>query len=150
MVLIDGLTPLTTTFVNSNQLQAVIPAGFLSEEGHFELSVLDGANGFSNSVRFTVKDSVPTLTATATQGQIFQQITLSGLVTDPAVEDHRVKIKWGDGTTQVVDLGVSSSAPFSVSHIFAASKHLHHDTITVTALDDKGVASAPLTFNVIV
>jgi hypothetical protein len=150
MVLLDGLQPLTTTFVNSNQLQAVIPAGFLSEEGHFKLSILDGANGSSNSVKFTVKDSTPVLSANVTQGQIFQQITVSGLITDAALEDHSVRIKWGDGTTQVIDLGVSSSAPFSVSHTFAATKHLHHDTIVVTALDDKGVASAPLKFDVIV
>jgi hypothetical protein len=149
-VLIDGLQPLTTTFVNANQLQAVIPAAFLSEEGHFKLSVLDGASGFSNSVRFTVKDSVPTLTASVNQGQIFQQITLSGTVTDQATEGHRVRINWGDGVTQVVDLGVSASAPFSVSHTFAQPGHAHHDTIVVTPLDDRGVAGAPLKFDVIV
>jgi hypothetical protein len=149
MVLLDHTQPLTTTFVNSNQLQAVIPAGFLSEEGHFTLSILDGANS-SNSVKFTVKDSVPELSATVTQGQIFRQINLNGLVTDPALEDHRVRVKWGDGTTQVIDLGVSSSAPFSISHTFAQPGHTHHDTIVVTALDDKDVASASLTFDVIV
>ena len=55
-----------------------------------------------------------------------------------------------DGDVQVVDLGVSSSAPFSVTHTFAASSHLHHDTIVVTALDDEGVHSAAQTFDVIV
>jgi hypothetical protein len=149
-VLIDGLTPLLTTFVNSNQLKAVIPADFLSEEGHFKISVLDGQNQESNAKTFHVTDSVPQLDASVTQGQIFQQITLSGQVTDQAVEDHRVRINWGDGTVQVVDLGVSASSPFSVSHTYAPSKHLHHRTITVTALDDEGVASAPLTFDVIV
>src|SRR5262249_38404254 len=67
MVLLDGIQPLTTTFVNSNKLQAVIPAGFLSEEGYFKLSILDGTNS-SNTVKFTVKDSVPVLSATVTQG----------------------------------------------------------------------------------
>jgi hypothetical protein len=149
-VLVNGLQPLATTFVNSNQLQAVIPAGLLAEQGHFRLSVLDAQNGFSNSERFTVNDIVPMLTASVSQGQIFRQITLNGLVTDQATEAHRLRIKWGDGTVQVLDLGVNSSAPFSVTHTFAASKHLHHDTIVVTALDDVGVASTPQKFDVIV
>jgi hypothetical protein len=149
-VLIDGLQPLATTFVNSNQLQAIIPAGFLLEEGHFKLSVLDGQSDSSNAVTFKVTDSVPVLTASVTQGQIFQQFTLSGLVTDQAAEGHKVRINWGDGTVQTIDLGVSSSAPFAVTHTFAQPGHTHHDTIVVTALDDQGVASAPLKFDVIV
>jgi hypothetical protein len=149
-VLVNGLQPLTTRFVNANQLQAIIPAALLAEEGHFKLSVLDSENGSSNAEKFTVTDSVPALTASVTQGQIFQQIALSGLVTDQAVEGHRVRVNWGDGQVQVLDLGVGSGGPFSVTHTFAASRHLHHDTIVVTALDDHGVASAPLTFDVIV
>jgi hypothetical protein len=149
-VLVNGLQPLTTRFVSANQLQAIIPAALLAEEGHFKISVLDAQNGLSNSEKFTVIDSAPVLTATVTQGQIFQQITLNGLVTDQAVEAHRLRINWGDGTVQVVLLGVSSSAPFSVTHTYASSQHLRHQTIVVTALDDEGVASAPLTFDVIV
>jgi hypothetical protein len=150
-VLIDGLTPLLTTFVNTNELKAVIPAGFLSEEGHFKISVLDGQNGGSNSKTFHVTDSVPQLDASVTQGLTFQQITLTGQVTDQANEGHTVRINWGDGTVQVVDLGVSSSAPFSLTHTYAQPPgHVRHFTITVTALDDEGVASDPLTFDVIV
>jgi hypothetical protein len=149
-VLIEGLQPLVTTFVNTNQLKVIIPAGFLAEEGHFKLSVLDGENGSSNSVRFKVTDSVPALTATVNQGLTFQDITLSGLVTDPSVEGHSVQIDWGDGTVQTVDLGDSSSAPFSATHTFDQPGHVHHDTITVTALDDEGVAGDPLTFDVLV
>jgi hypothetical protein len=149
-VLVNGLIPLATTFVNAGQLQATIPAALLAEEGHIRLSVLDGENGLSNAKGFTITDSAPVVTASATQGLTFQQITLNGLVSDQAVEGHRVRIKWGDGAVQVIDLGVSSSAPFSVTHTFAPTKHLHHDTIVVTALDDEGVPSARLTFDVIV
>src|SRR6516162_7347716 len=53
-VLIDGLTPLVTNFVNSDKLTAVIPAGFLSEEGHFQISVLDSQSGASNAKTFHV------------------------------------------------------------------------------------------------
>jgi hypothetical protein len=51
---------------------------------------------------------------------------------------------------QEIDLSVSSSAPFSVTHTFDQAGHVHHDTITVTALDDEGAASDPLTFDVFV
>jgi hypothetical protein len=149
-VTVNGLQPLTTTFVSANQLQAIIPAALLAEEGHFKISVLDAQNGSSNSEKFTVTDSVPVLTASVTQGQVFQQITLDGLVTDQTVEAHSLRIKWGDGDVQVVDLGVNDSAPFSVAHTYATSKHLRHQTIVVTALDDEGVASAPQKFDVIV
>jgi hypothetical protein len=148
-VMIGGLQ-LVTTFVNSNQLQAIIPAASLAEEGHIKLSVLDLGNGPSNTKSFTIRDNHPLLTASVSQGQTFNDITLSGLVSDQAVEDHRVRIVWGDGTVQVLDLGVSSGAPFSVTHTFAESSHLHHDTIVVIALDDEGVHSASQTFDVIV
>src|SRR5262249_28239992 len=149
-LVINGLQPLITTFVNSNQLKVIIPADLLAEEGKFKISVLDIQNGPPNSEKVTVTDSVPAVTASVTQGQIFQQITLNGLVTDQATEAHSVRINWGDGTVQVLDLGVNTSAPFSATHTFSAAKHLHHDTIVVTALDDEGVASAPLKFDVIV
>jgi hypothetical protein len=150
MVVVNGLQPLATTFVSTNQLQVTIPAALLAEEGHFKLSVLDTQSGSSNAVKFKVTESVPQLTASVTQGQIFQQITLNGLVTDPAAEDHRLRINWGDGIVQVVDLGVSSSAPFTETHTYAQPGHLLHRTIVVTALDDHGVASDPQSFDVIV
>jgi hypothetical protein len=149
-VLVNGQQPLATTFVNAGQLQAIIPATLLAEEGHIKLSVLDGENGLSNATNFTITDSAPVLTASASQGSIFQQITLNGLVTDQAVEGHRVRIRWGDGQEDVLDLGVGTGGSFSAMHTFAASSHLHHDTIVVTAVDDEGVASASQTFDVIV
>lgn len=149
-VVINGTQPLATRFVSAGQLQAIIPASFLAEEGHFRLSVLDGQNGRSNALTFKVVESVPVLTASAIQGLTFQQITVSGAVTDQAPEAHRVRINWGDGQVQVLDLGGNAGGQFSVTHTFAASRHVHHDTIVVTALDDEGVASAPLRFDVIV
>jgi hypothetical protein len=150
IVQINGKQALTTTFINSTELQAILPASFLAEEGHFKLSITDGIGGLSNTARFTVTESVPALMASATQGRIFQQITLSGLVSDQAAEDHKVRISWGDGKMEVIDLGVHANTPFTVSHTFAASKHLHHDTIRVTAIDDEGVASGTQSFDVIV
>jgi hypothetical protein len=149
-VLVNGLQPLATRFVSANQLQASIPAALLAEEGHFKLSVLDGQNGFSNAKNFKVTENRPEVAASITQGQVFQQITLSGQVIDAAPEAHQVRIAWGDGEVQVIDVPAGSGGQFSVSHTFGASAHLHHDTIVVTALDDNGVAGAPQKFDVIV
>jgi len=148
--LIDGLQPLTTTLVNSNELRAIIPAAFLAEEGQFRISVLDAQNGTSNAKTFRVTESRPTIDASISQGLTFQEITLTGQVSDQAPEAHRVVIHWGDGQTQVIELDANSNGEFSATHTFAQSRHLHHDTIVVTALDDEGVASAPLQFDVIV
>jgi hypothetical protein len=149
-VAINGTQPLATRFVSAGQLQAIIPASFLAEEGHFRLSVLDAQNGHSNALTFRVTESVPVLTASALQGLTFQQVTVSGQVTDQAPEAHRVRINWGDGQVQILDLGVSPGGQFSATHTFAQPGHTRHDTIVVTALDDEGVASTPLKFDVIV
>jgi hypothetical protein len=119
------------------------------EDGR-ERAVLDSQNGESNARTFHVKESVPAIDATATQGQIFQEITLTGQVTDPAPEAHRVRIHWGDGHVDTVDLPAGSNGSFSINHTFAQPGHVHHDTIVVRALDDEGVKSDPLVFDVIV
>jgi uncharacterized protein (TIGR03437 family) len=151
VVLLNGIQPLPVLSITPNQIKVTIPAGFLLEEGHLKLTVLDGQGDSSNAVTLKVTDSAPALSASVAQGQIFQQFTLSGLVTDRAAEDHRVRIRWGDGAVQVIDLGVGSSAPFTVTHTFAQPPgHVRHDTIYVTALDDEGVASKSQAFDVIV
>ena len=43
----------------SGQLQAIIRAASLTEDGKFKLSVLDGENGLSNAEKFAVTDSGP-------------------------------------------------------------------------------------------
>jgi hypothetical protein len=149
-VVVNGTTPLATTFVSPGQLQVVIPASLLAEEGRLALKVLDAEDGVSNGAIFYVKESRPAVAASIAQGLTFQQFTLNGLVSDQAVEDHSVRINWGDGQVDVIDLGVSASAPFTASHTFAQPGHVHHDTISVTALDDEGAASSPLKFDVIV
>jgi hypothetical protein len=95
-VLVNGLEPLATRFVSANQLQAIIPAALLADEGHFRLSVFDAENGRSNSVKFTVTDSDPMINASITQGQVFQQIALNGQVLDQAFEDNGELFNSGD------------------------------------------------------
>lgn len=147
-VLLNGLQPLATRFVNSGQLQAIIPALFLAEEGSFKLSVLDAQNGLSNAKRFTVTDGVPQVSATVAPGSAPGDVTLSGLVQDLASEHHRVRIRWGGDQVETIDLGVGTGGSFSVTHHFKHSPA--HHTIVVTALDDAGTASAPLTLDITV
>jgi hypothetical protein len=139
-----------TTFVSANQLQATIPADFLAEEGQFQLSVFDGTSAFSNAKTFKVIESVPAIDATAVNGLTFQQITLSGHVLDAAPEAHQVRIEWGDGQVQVLDLPANSDGSFSATHTFAQPGHVRHDTIVVTVLDDEGVAGKSLKLDVLV
>jgi hypothetical protein len=148
-VLWNGV-PLTTTFQNG-QLQAVIPASLLADEGMANITVADVQRGLSNAATFVITENVPGLSATITQGHNSPNVTVKGQVFDQALEGHRVRIDWGDGTVDVVDLGSSRGGAFSMSHQY--KKHGRRqrtatETIKVTALDDEGTASAVLMFSV--
>jgi hypothetical protein len=148
-VLWNGV-PLTTTFQNG-QLQAVIPASLLADEGMANITVADAQRGLSNAATFVITENVPGLSATITQEHNSPNVTVKGQVFDQALEGHRVRIDWGDGTVDVVDLGSSRGGAFSMSHQY--KKHGRHqrtatETIKVTALDDEGTASAVLMFSV--
>jgi hypothetical protein len=63
------------------------------------------------------------------------------------LEDHQVRINWGDGTIQVLDLGVGRGGRFSVNHHYESGGPRAR-TIILTARDDVGTVSAPLVLNV--
>jgi hypothetical protein len=146
-VLFNGL-PLTTTFVNATQLQALIPLAFLAEEGSANISVIDAQRGLSNGVSFSITENKPTLRVKLrhpTQSQVF----LKGLVIDQALERHSLRVDWGDGTIDVFNLGVGDARPFSVGHRYH-NNGLVKRLIMVTALDDEGTPSARAKFLVLV
>jgi YVTN family beta-propeller protein len=60
-----GDQPLTTTFIDNNQIRAAIPAEMLSHAGIFHINVINPqpAGGTSNSVDFTVMNPVPSIAA---------------------------------------------------------------------------------------
>jgi len=68
---------------------------------------------------------------------------LVGTVTDQAAEAHSVRINWGDGTIDTLNLGAGRSSPFLGFHRYRGHQPRFR-LILVTALDDEGVASAPL------
>jgi hypothetical protein len=145
-VLFNG-QPLATSFVNSGQLQATIPAALLAAEGTANITVSDPQNGLSNAQTFRITENVPAVSASVSRGRYSRNVTLSGAVIDQALEDHQVRIDWGDGTIQVLDLGAGRGGPFSVNHYYKRGGP-HVRTINLTARDDVGTVSAPLLLSV--
>jgi len=141
-VLFNGL-PLATTFVNTTQLQATIPAALLAAEGKANITVFDLQRGLSNAQTFSITDKVPALSASVRQGRSLRDVTVSGQVVDQAFEGHQVRVDWGDGTIQVLDLGSGRGGPFSVFHHYKRGGPRVR-TINLTARDDVGTVSATL------
>ena len=139
--------PLATTFVNTGQLQATIPAALLAAEGTANITVFDPQGGLSNAQKFGITENVPALSASATHGRSLQNVTVSGQVFDQALEDHQVRIDWGDGTVQVLDLGSGRGGPFSLFHHYSG-RGPRVRTINLTARDDVGTVSSPLLLHV--
>jgi hypothetical protein len=145
-VLFNGM-PLATTFVDTGHLQATIPASLLAAEGTAKITVSDPQNGLSNAQTFSITESVPMVSASVQQGRILQNVTLSGQVVDQAIEDHRVRVDWGDGTVQTLDLGSGPGGPFSVFHHYKGGGPRVR-TVKVTALDDVVTVSNTRTYPV--
>jgi hypothetical protein len=143
-VLFNGL-PLATTFVSSSQLQATVLASLLADEGTANVSVFDAQRGFSNAQTFSILETVPAVSATATVSHASRRVTLNGMFNDTALEGHKVRINWGDGIVDVLDQGVSRSGPFTRSHRFRGF-FPRRRTIKVNVLDDEGTTSTTLTF----
>jgi hypothetical protein len=141
-VLFNGL-PLATTFVNTGQLQATIPAALLAAEGTANITVVDVQRGLSNAQTFTITENVPAINASVSQGRSLQNVTLSGQIVDQALEDHQVRVDWGDGTIQVLNLSHARGGPFSVFHHYKRGGPRVR-TINVTARDDVGTVSNTL------
>jgi hypothetical protein len=141
-VLFNG-QPLVTSFVSAGQLKATIPAALLAAEGTVNITVSDPQNGLSNAQAFSITENVPTVSASVSHGRSLQNVTLSGTVVDQALEDHRVRIDWGDGTIQVLDLGSARGGPFSAFHHYKRGGPRLR-TISLTARDDVGTTSSTL------
>jgi hypothetical protein len=139
-VLFNGL-PLATTFVNSLHLKATVPANFLADEGNASITVSDPQRGNSNAQPFITSENVPSVSATVTHSPSRSQVTLTGQVFDQGFEGHLVRINWGDGRVQSINLGVGTGGLFIKKH------HYNHTgprrkTIKVTAFDDEGTVSS--------
>jgi hypothetical protein len=135
--------PLATTFINTGQLQATIPANLLAAEGTAKITVSDPQNGLSEAQTFSITDNVPAISASVGHGRSMQYVTIFGQAVDQALEDHVVRIDWGDGTIQVLDLGSGQGGPFTAYHHYSR-RGPRVRTISLTALDDVGTTSSTL------
>jgi hypothetical protein len=141
-VLFNG-QPLVTTFIDTGKLQATIPTALLAAEGAAKITVSDPDNGLSNAQTFSISENVPVLSASLAHGRSAQNVTVSGQVVDQALEDHQVRIDWGDGTIQVLDLGSHPGGAFSLFHHYRRGRQ-HVRTVKLTARDDVGTVSRTL------
>jgi hypothetical protein len=135
-VLFNG-TVLATTYVSSSMLTAIVPASLLADEATASITVNVPGTAASSAQSFAIVDNTPTLTASASGGLAAKHTTLTIQFTDTATEDHKLKVNWGDGTSTVMDLGISKSGSATIKHKF---KHAHK-SITVTVVDDEGTVS---------
>src|SRR5262249_30420945 len=66
-VLVNGLQPLATSFINAGRFQATIPVALHTEAGHIKLSDLEAENSLPNAKTFPLTETVPAVTASVTQ-----------------------------------------------------------------------------------
>jgi hypothetical protein len=145
-VLFNG-QPLATSFVNNGQIYATIPAALLAAEGTANITVSDLQNGVSNVQTFSITETVPVVSASVSRGRSSRNVTLSGQIVDQAIEGHQVRIYWGDGTSQVLDLSAGRGGPFSVYHHYKR-RGPRVRTIHLSATDDVGTVSAQVLLTV--
>jgi titin len=145
VVSVNG-TPLATTFVNSTQLRAAIPAGLL-EEGMASVTVANPApgGGTSNALALTVTDAPLTVTGSPFYTGVVATFTDTG-GSEPA-GNYTALITWGDGSTSPGTV-VPTSTGFNVlaNHTYLSSG-VYTTTVTVS---DEGGSSASATGSVAV
>jgi hypothetical protein len=141
-------TPLPTTFLSPGQVATIVPGNLLlSHGGNASVMVVNpipGASlGVSNSLSFLIADPNPTVNATATG--FTGAATIKGSFSDMVAEAHQIIINWGDGTTDILPLGISASGKFKLTHKYKGKQALRRHKITVVVTDDEGQTSNTVT-----
>ena len=109
-------TSRATTYVNSNQLTAAIPAGDIALARTAQVTVASRGGGVSNASTFTITDPVadiepPTVTIIAPAGGII----VAGVVTLSASATDNVGVARVDFYVNTTLVGSASSAPYQVT-----------------------------------
>lgn len=156
---------LTTTFVSSTQLTAVVPAADMSEEGTGSVAVVTPGPGGGTSAATSVPIDDAPLTATGTtlnhsEGDATPVSTVVATFTDAdpngTASDYTATIDWGDGSTTTGAVTASpppSAGPAASGTFFVSGGHAYAEdgkyTITVK-IADAGGATATATSSVTV
>jgi hypothetical protein len=140
--------PLTTSFVSSTQLQAMVPAADLAEEGTANVTVLNTVGGVSNGLPFAITVFLPAVSLSGpASGAVNQFLTFAFGAASPSPVDQAAgfsyAIDWGDGTVQnpdvqIVAASANNGTGVTASHAYAAPGAY---AVQVTATDDGGTAS---------
>ncbi len=140
---------LATTFVNSTELQAVVPAADIAEEGSASITVVS-LSGTSNALGFTILDAALTAGTVSASGGVegVMPTTLSATFTDANVNaptsDFSGTIDWGDGNPVTnfdsSDVTANGNGSFTVtaSYQYAEESGATPYNITVTINDVGG------------
>jgi hypothetical protein len=150
----DGTTSAGSIAANNNGGYSVTGTHTYATEGSAAITVLlqdsVGATAQANSTAL-IADGVPVVHATVHHHKHQHRVTLIGSFSDSALENHTVVVSWGDGTSTVMDLGVSWTGQFTLEHDYSGhflAKHHGLVHITITVLDNVGTSSAPQVLNV--
>ena len=139
-------TPLTTSFVNSGQETAVIPASDLTTAGTASITVVNPApgGGSSNAATFTVNNPAPTLTSISpTSATVGAAATTINLVGTNFVASSTVDFN-GTPITTTYTSSTALSATIPASDLATAGT----DAITVVNAGPGGGTSSAATFTV--
>jgi hypothetical protein len=149
----DGTTSAGVITGNSATGYSVTGTHAFGSTGTKSLTVViqDSAGQWAQAISTViVADFIPLIQAHVHHHEHQHHVTLTGTFFDAASEDHEVVVNWGDGTTSVLDLGISRTSPFSLDHQYSGhflAEHGGRVRVTVTVIDDDGESSAPLVFN---
>ena len=136
-------TALTTTFVSSSQLTAVIPASSLTTAGSFNITVTDGGKT-SNSIALKVSSSAPTITSLSPGSAMAGSSGFVLTVTGTGFNGSSV-VNW-NGTAVPTTFLDSTQLNASISASLIASSA--SVPVTVNTPGTTGGTSSPQTFTV--
>jgi hypothetical protein len=147
----DSTKPSEGTLVaNSDGTFSVVGHHKYATVGTYTVQVtISGQNAPSLSAvcTATVTASVPVVAATATQDHSAHHVQLSVAYADAARVGHFLKINWGDGTENTIDLGAQRYGLVRVTHDYARNGQ-DSAMITVAVVDADGTSSVPVTLTV--
>jgi hypothetical protein len=152
-------SPVTTMFQSATQLQAIIPAKALIEEGNLAVSVVNPGSQAqtSNVLPFAVTDaplSAGGSLLNATEGAAFTGTvaTFTDAALNASVYDYQATILWGDGQSSPGTISANGQGGFSVTGSHAYEEGIYPLSVqiadaggaTATANSTVFVADAPL------
>src|SRR5205823_3340701 len=132
-------SPLTTTFVSSTQLTAIVPAANVATVGTASVTVVNPApgGGTSNSVTFTINPPPPVITsATTASGTVGVAFSYQITATNNPTSSNATSLP--AGLTMNTTTGVISGTPTTAGAY----------TVTISATNAGGTGSATLTLTI--